>query len=303
MLKHLNWNKIKANLICTIAVIFFAFGFPAAEALLLDWGILSILAIRNILAFLIIFLIWFFWEGKVVIKITQVWRGIYIGALGFGIGSSLLVVAQYFTNSVTAALAAAMMPLAGVVLEVLLDNRRLTKWFFFGALSVILGGVVSLGLEILNSQLGIGAIVGFFSATIFAWGSRQTTKGLPDVSYLSQTLITTFGMLLFSVVVLSISSLFESTTSKIPNFKFEYIYLIIVYSCFGLALSQTLWIKAVGELGIGVASFHMNATPFFVMIIVYLMGANWSWSQLGGVTLVVFGIIIAQYRVKNRKNF
>ena len=74
--------------------------------------------------------------------------------------------------------------------------------------------------------------------------------------------------------------------------------MIIIYSCFGLALSQILWIKAVGELGIAVSSFHMNSSSFFVVIIVYILGAVWSWSQLTGVILVVFGIIVSQIRVE-----
>ena len=63
-----------------------------------------------------------------------------------------------------------------------------------------------------------------------------------------------------------------------------------------------------GAKGLGVlfASFHSNAVPFYVMIImVLLFGDIWNWVQASGAFVVALGVIIAQnnkwdYFINNR---
>lgn len=63
-----------------------------------------------------------------------------------------------------------------------------------------------------------------------------------------------------------------------------------------------------GAKGLGVlfASFHSNAVPFYVMIImVFLFGDIWNWVQASGAFVVALGVIIAQnnkwdYFINNR---
>ena len=62
----------------------------------------------------------------------------------------------------------------------------------------------------------------------------------------------------------------------------------------GLAISQVLWIMSVGQLGIGLASLHINATPFYVMLILFAFGAAWSWPQAIAAAVVGLGVVIAQ---------
>jgi hypothetical protein len=51
---------------------------------------------------------------------------------------------------------------------------------------------------------------------------------------------------------------------------------------------------AVGQLGIGLSSLHMNAVPFYVMIIMFALGAAWNWPQAYGAVIVALGVLIAQ---------
>ena len=54
-----------------------------------------------------------------------------------------------------------------------------------------------------------------------------------------------------------------------------------------------------GATGLGVlfASFHSNAVPFYVMIImVFLFGDKWNWVQTLGAFVVALGVIIAQLK-------
>ena len=48
------------------------------------------------------------------------------------------------------------------------------------------------------------------------------------------------------------------------------------------------------DLTIAVASFHLNATPFYVMLILLMFGHDWNWVQAVGAFILAFGVIIAQ---------
>ena len=61
-----------------------------------------------------------------------------------------------------------------------------------------------------------------------------------------------------------------------------------------LGSSQLLWIISVGRIGIGAASMHMNAVPFYVMLMVFTLGGPWNWAQTFGAVIVVVGALVAQ---------
>lgn len=63
----------------------------------------------------------------------------------------------------------------------------------------------------------------------------------------------------------------------------------------GLALARFLWTRSASELGILLASPHMNAAQFHVMVIVVLfLEAQWNGWQATGVGLVATGDLLAQ---------
>jgi drug/metabolite transporter (DMT)-like permease len=74
---------------------------------------------------------------------------------------------------------------------------------------------------------------------------------------------------------------------------------LLIYACLALGLSQVFWIKAVGEVGIGIASFHLNATPFYVMIIIFVFGSEWNWMQALGAAILTIGTLLAQLPEKS----
>jgi drug/metabolite transporter (DMT)-like permease len=76
---------------------------------------------------------------------------------------------------------------------------------------------------------------------------------------------------------------------------------LVAASIGSIALSQTLWIVSVGLLGIGIASLHMNAVPFYVMLITFALGGSWNWAQAIGAAIVVAGVAVAQGFVRLRR--
>ena len=289
-------HVIRGNATCVAAVSFFSFGFPAAEVLLQSWGTMSLIAVRNLLGLALILAIWFAVEGLSATRNARWMRGMWIGAVGFGTGSALLVVTQSLTDPVTTALAAATMPVGGVALEVALDGRRLTRNFVFGIGLVLLGGFLATGVNWQDAGFGLGAAVGLSASALFAWGSRGTVKNLPGMTPLGQTAVTTVGMALFCMVVFAVFALAGSDFAIVPVMDANGWGLMLIYAWVALAISQVFWIYGVSGLGIGVASFHLNAAPFYVMLILLAFGGSWSWMQAVGAAVLTAGVVIAQRR-------
>ena len=276
------------------AIMLFAFGFPAADQLLQNWGVVSLIAARNTLALVLLVCVWLVIEGRRTLARAPWFTGIRIGAIGFGLGATLLLLCQSMTNAVTAALAAASMPVAAVAIEVALDGRRLTRNFLIGVILVLVGGYLATGMDVNDASFGAGALIGLFAATIFAWGSRATVKSLPELTPIGQTVVTTAGMVLFCVVLYLAFALLNlpGTQAVVPDARGWS--LMLIYAWLSLAISQAFWITGVGRLGVGLASFHLNAAPFYVMLILLALGGSWNWLQALGAFILAVGVIFAQ---------
>ena len=286
--------KIRGNIYGATAIFLFASGFPAADQLLETWGIITLITLRNFLAFMVMLLLIFLLERSVVLRELPWVNGFWIGGMGFGIGSLLLLIAQAMTDATTAALAAAAMPLFAVGLEVTLDGRRLSGRFLLAVALVLSGGALAAGVIPGSSSIGAGFALGLFASGIFAWGSRKTVKSFPTLSPLVRTTITTSGMFGFMAVLCLAAIFFEHSWSPVGSLDITNTKLLFIYAFLGLALSQIFWIKAVEDVGIGIASFHLNAAPFYVMIIVFLLGSEWNWMQALGAAILTVGTLLAQ---------
>lgn len=298
-------NKIKArspaisgNLNCMVAVGLFSFGFPAANSLLETWGIISLITLRNLLG--LIFLVGLMALTLGAASLSQLpWKkGFWIGFFGFGIGSMLLLLSQSITNAVTAALAAATMPICAVALEMAFDGKRLNLRFLISIVLVVLGGLTASGIQFGDVQLGLGFLIGLFASSFFAWGSRATVKEFPRLTPLARTTVTTFGMTGFCAFVFFGALIFKIEGTTIPTLTDNDLILLLIYAWCALGLSQWVWIRGVGQVGIGVASFHLNAAPFYVMLIMLALGYSWSWLQAIGACIVAVGVIMAQSQPK-----
>ena len=276
-------------------------GFPAAEFLLEDWDVVSIVAARNTLAFVLIMFIWIFYEGLQEVRVAKWNKGFWIGAIGFGVGSFFVLLLQSITTPVIAALMVATMPVAAVTLEIFLDGRKITRWFLLGIILVLLGGFVASGSNLQNDSIGLASFLGITGVGLFAWGSRATVKNLPGMTLLGQVAVTTSGMVGSAVLVYFISSVFFEITKPLSLITYEHIGLLLIYACLAIAISQILWIKSVDQLGIGLSSFHLNAAPFYVMLMLFLLGSNWIWHQTIGAAIVITGVILAQQRSSKEK--
>ena len=112
-------QAVSGNVLAVGSMLHWAVGFPAAERLLADWHPITLMMLRLLLAFGVLLSLWLAMDGLRAAQAAAWRRGLWIGALGFGMGTKLLLFAQWFTDPVTVALIATTTPVSVATIEAL----------------------------------------------------------------------------------------------------------------------------------------------------------------------------------------
>ena len=271
-----------------------AAGLPAADRLIPHVPALTLTAARMALAGLALVPLWWLLEGRTALLRADWARGMLIGGLTT-FGAFCLILGQARSDAVTVAIVSAAMPIVGMGIEVAFDGRRITASLLLGMGLSLLGGLLALqgGADDSRGTL-IGAALCLFSVVVFTFSSRVTVTALPDLSPIGRTTVTLCGGGLAATVLTLLAMAVGLPSPDWSALGVAEAGALAIYALAGLALSQVLWIVSVGRLGIGLASLHINATPFYVMIILFALGGPWQWHQVLGAALVALGVGIAQ---------
>ena len=165
-----------------------------------------------------------------------------------------------------------------------------------GLLLSVLGGILALDWSQGGVSLGLGAAAAFGAVLTFTWASRATVTAFPDLTALGRTTVTITGGAALAVAMAGTGVLFDAPATDWAALGWPELGAILAFGIGALAISQTMWIVAVGRLGIGLASLHMNMASFYVMLIVFLAGGLWNWQRALGAAVVVMGVLVAQGR-------
>ena len=294
-------STLSANGLCLLSMLAWALGLPALGYLVQYIPPLTLTAFRVGLAGIVLVIAWALWEGVAVIRTAPWGKGIAVGFVVMGVGAVLVAVALQQTDPVTVAIITAMMPLVGIGLECLLDGRRLTGALVAGLVLSLSGGRLALDLAAATPALGLGALAAFGSVFAFTWGSRATVTAFPALTPLGRTAITVAGAGISMGILATGLAWAGGPVVDWSGIGPPEVGALVAASIGSIALSQTLWIVSVGLLGIGIASLHMNAVPFYVMLITFAMGGAWNWLQAMGAAIVVLGVCIAQGLIPLRR--
>lgn len=285
---------VAANLICLVSMVTWAFGFPSAERLLESWDVLFLSTSRILVAVAVLLPIWIAVDGFGALARARWRRGMMVGGIGFGAGLYLMLLGQKLSDPVTVSIVAATMPAVGGVLEVVLDGRRRGMKFVAGIVLAIAGAVIATGLGGGEGNVRAGAALALGSVTTYAWASRASVVDFPEMSKFGQTTMTLAGAGLFTgLITLGVWATTDYVPISAPVDRGQLADLAIFGIAAG-ALSQLLWLVGVGRLGVAIASLHVNAAPFYVMLLVIMAGGAWQPHQAVGAALVGLGIFIAQ---------
>ena len=288
-------GSLQANGNCFAAMLLWATGFVALEYLLDDWGVLSLSSLRLVVSVVFLVLWWGWTEGWAKVFGASWRKGLIIGGFGWGVGSVLLLMGQKLSDPVTVTIVVAMMAIAGAATEIVFDNRRLSRRLIVGLILAVCGGYLATGAQLTQGNFGFGVALCLGAILLFAWVTRATTRQLETLSRTGQTAVTLCGGMLVTLAWYGISIVAGFGETHIGTIDTGDWLPLLIFLLPSSGIAQLLWIHGAGKLGVLLASFHMNAVPFYVMVIlVSLSLGQWHWLQAGAVALVALGVLVSQ---------
>ena len=271
-----------------------AVGLPAADLLIGPVPALPLTAARIAIAAIFLLPLWWISEGSQALRAAHWGKGFLVGGGGLGLGAFMLLLGQAKTNMVTVAVISAAMPLVGIAIEVVLDGRKMSLALVLGVLLSLAGGVMVLRGDGDGLGWGLGALWCFGSIVLYTLGSRMSVSAFPDLTPLGRTTVTLTGAALATSLAAGVNALLGGAGPQWEVLGLQELGALAVFAIGGLAISQVLWIMAIGSLGIAMSSLHINATPFYVMLILFAMGGAWQWTQALAAAVVGLGVLVAQ---------
>lgn len=290
-----------ANLICLGSMMIWAAGLPAGALVVPHMPPVALTAARAGLAALVLVPVWWAVEGTAALRGADWLRGAWVGFVTLGAASFCLILGLALSDAVTVAIVTATMPVAGIALECLADKRPFTRVIAVGLLLSLAGGLVGLSGGVGSVDLGFGALATLGSVICYTWGSRETVRAFPALTPLGRSALTVGGAALVMLIAALADGFARDVWPDWSAIGWREAAGLAIFGIGSMAISQVLWIIAVGRIGIGAASLHMNAVPFYVMLIVFLTGGVWSWPQTFGAVIVVAGALVAQGLIPMRR--
>ena len=223
------------------------------------------------------------------------YKGLFIGALGRGVCSINMYLGQRLSDPVTTTIVVAMMPIAGAAIEMIFDGRRMSFQLLVGIFLAVMGGYFAAGAGFDESTVGTGMALCVVAIVLFAWATRATTRELETLTRPGQAAVTLSGGALILMLLCLVALPFFPSETKVGTIDAERFWPFIIFILPSSGIAQLMWIYGAGRLGVMLASFHMNAVPFYVMVILLALSmGEWEWIRAAGVAVVILGVLISQ---------
>jgi drug/metabolite transporter (DMT)-like permease len=286
--------RLTANAICAASMVAWAAGLPAADMLIPHVPAPWLSLMRNVLAALLLVPLWWALDGPARMRAAHWTRGMGLGWLTLGLASILTIIAQDLTDAVTVAVFSATSPVVGLAIEVAAGRRRVTWPVALGLLLGVVGGLMASATAGLSVSLGVGALCAFGAVICYTLGSSLTVTALPGETDIGRAAVTVTGAAAVGLPVAALWHLAGGAPPAWGQIGWPEFGALLIFGVGAIGISQLLWIMGVSRLGIGMASFHLNAAPFYVMLILFALGDPWNWMQAAGAAVVALGAILAQ---------
>ncbi len=287
-------SAVSGNGLAVASMLTWAAGFPAAEVLLQSWPPVALFAARLVLAVAFLVPVWLLIDGPSRVLRARWGHALFVGGT-LGAGMFLIIVAQKLTDPVTVAIIASCAPLFATLLELATGTRRLRWNFAVGLVVSIVGGLIATS-AVAPAQLGLGAGCAILSTGLFCWASMATARDFPELSQTGRSTITLVGGLIVAAFLFFAAG--QAGMDILPSapIDVQQMGMLVIYALVSLGLSQVLFIASVGKLGVALASFHINIAPFYVMLIMLVLGEEWNWTRALGASIVAVAVVLAQDR-------
>ena len=266
--------------------------FMFSKLLLTDMGPLSLLGIRFLLAFIIIFAIFFRYIKKAVKKDPNVIRiSMILGAINFLCMASELIGLQYTTSSTCAFIENSAIVIVPVMEAFLL--RRAPSWQIIVCSVLTMGGIALITVGSGFDGFGLGEFLCVIAALTFA--IAIIINGRSSRIHDSFTIgLLTVGTMGFMAIIAAL--VFESP--HLPNTSEQWmmlIMLVLVCTCLGFVLQPV----AQSRISIQMAGVMFGLNPLTAAVLGWIfMGEALGTAGVIGGLLIIVGIVGISLRGK-----
>ena len=281
-----------ATILMAALVIARGTSFMFSKLLLTDMGPLSLLGIRFLLAFIIIFAIFFRYIKKAVKKDPNVIRiSVILGAINFLCMASELIGLQYTTSSTCAFIENSAIVIVPVMEAFLL--RRAPSWQIIVCSVLTMGGVALITVGSGFDGFGLGEFLCVIAALTFAIAIiiNGRSSRIHDSFTIGLLSVGTMGFMAITAALV-----FESP--HLPNTSEQWMMLmmlVLVCTCLGFVLQPV----AQSRISIQMAGVMFGLNPLTAAVLGWIfMGEALGTAGVIGGLLIIIGIVGISLRGK-----
>ncbi|OSZ78236.1 hypothetical protein CAP35_08225 [Chitinophagaceae bacterium IBVUCB1] len=257
-------------------------------------------AIRQIVSAVIILGIALAINRKADLSKQNILHQIKIGFLLITMGNGLVMWGVRFIPSGVAALICGLMPLNAVLINIAITKERINGLILLGMLTGF-GGIALIFKDNLsdltNSNYLLGIIATFIATTCWSFGSVINKKHVSTTNPIFNS-----GMqLVFGSIGLFSISLFADDYSHVDLFQPAVIWNLAYLVIFGSVLAYTLYMYALKELPVGIASLYAYVNPLVAVVLGYLvLNEQLTWYTALAFATIAGGVYIVNYGYRRK---
>ncbi|CUS55348.1 Permease of the drug/metabolite transporter (DMT) superfamily [hydrothermal vent metagenome] len=287
-------ERTQGNVMAVLAMLLWSTSFPISEELLMRWDALSLAAVRLGGGALMLTLMGWGIRKRYAWTNWPVRSALVVGAVGIGIGTLALNLGIKYSNPINVSVIATTIPLFSVMLGVIKHEETLSLKIMVSIGLAICGGVL-VSWSSTQTQAGFqgGELLMLGAVILWTWYSRVAVTRLLVIPAYPRTVLTMLGGALCLIPVALVLEGSGWVDLSAPWSGFDFV-LIGGLCVFGVGLSMVCWMISAEKIGVTIAALHINALPFYVLLLGLMFGGTLLMSQVIGAVLVATGAVLAQ---------
>lgn len=285
------------HVVCALATLVYVLSFPAQEFMLDRWGELWVVVLRCGLGALTLLVLVPMREGWAGFREAPFGLLLRLGAIGVGGCATLLVFAQSLSDPVITTVLICAIPAKAALWDWWADGKRLPLLQWGGVMLALLGGLIASDVMAREwSGFRGGEVLILLSNLLFIWFSRRT-QPITQVSSAVSATITMLGATGICLMFLLLGYVlgWQDWTETPANPNRRDLAAAFTMGTLALGFGMALWMHAVQVAGITTAGAHLNGIPFYLMLIMMVLGQPFAAIQAIGGVIVVIGAALVQW--------
>ena len=286
--------RTQGNVMAVLSMLLWSTSFPISEVLLLRWDALSLAVVRLGGGALMLTLMGWGIRNRYSWTNWPVRSALMIGAVGIGIGTFALNLGLKYSNPVNVSVIVTTIPLFSVMLGVIKHEETLSPRIMIAIGLAICGGVL-VSWSSTQTQAGFqgGELLVLGAVILWTWYSRVSVTRLLVIPAYPRTVLTLLGG---ALCLIPVALVLEGSGWVDLNAPWSVSDLPLIggLCAFGVGLSMVCWMISAEKIGVTIAALHINALPFYVLLLGLMFGGTLLVSQVTGAVFVAAGAVLAQ---------